>query len=112
MARGDVLCVDLPFPRRGVGHEQAGLRPAIAVQADVPSVNLPTLMIVPLTGQLNALRFPYTIRVEPSKVNDSASHQCYWSFNSAPLTGGESLRRLVALSKSTSINWTPKCAAC
>jgi mRNA interferase MazF len=26
-------------------------------------------MIIPLTGQLSALRFPYTIRVEPSSVN-------------------------------------------
>jgi len=69
MARGDVLLVELPPPPSGAGHEQAGRRPAIAVQADLPSANLPTLMIVPLTGQLDALRFPYTIRVEPSDVN-------------------------------------------
>ncbi|MGQ9625282.1 MAG: type II toxin-antitoxin system PemK/MazF family toxin [Anaerolineae bacterium] len=61
--------VELPPPLGGVGHEQAGRRPAIAVQADVASYNLPTLMRVPITGQLSALRFPYTIRVEPSNVN-------------------------------------------
>ena len=26
-------------------------------------------MIVPVTGELSALRFPYTIRVEPSEAN-------------------------------------------
>jgi mRNA interferase MazF len=69
MARGDVLRIELPSPPGGAGHEQAGCRPAIAVQADVSGTNLPTLMIVPLTGQLSALRYPYTIRVEPSNAN-------------------------------------------
>lgn len=69
MARGDVLRIELPSPPSGVGHEQAGRRPAIAVQTDVTSASLPTLMIVPLTGQLSALRFPHTIQVEPSRVN-------------------------------------------
>ncbi|MEW6232657.1 MAG: type II toxin-antitoxin system PemK/MazF family toxin [Chloroflexota bacterium] len=69
MARGDVLHVELPHPSSGEGHEQTGRRPAIAVQTDATSANLPTLLIVPLTGQLSALRFPHTIRVEPSKVN-------------------------------------------
>ncbi|MFQ5794965.1 MAG: type II toxin-antitoxin system PemK/MazF family toxin [Candidatus Bipolaricaulia bacterium] len=69
MARGDVLRVKLPLPPGGAGREQAGRRPAIAVQTDVTSANLPTLMIVPLTGQLSALRFPHTIRVEPSNTN-------------------------------------------
>ncbi len=69
MARGDVLRIELPSPPGGVGHEQAGRRPAIAVQTDLTSASLPTLMIVPLTGQLSALRFPHTIQVEPSRAN-------------------------------------------
>lgn len=79
MARGDVLRVELP-PPGGAGHEQAGRRPAIAVQADVTGVNLPTLMIVPLTGNLSALRFPYTIRVEPSDVNGLAEPSVLLAF--------------------------------
>jgi mRNA interferase MazF len=67
MARADVLRVALPSP--GSSHEQAGRRPAIAVQADTKGINLPALMIVPVTGELSALRFPYTIRVEPSEAN-------------------------------------------
>ena len=66
MARGDVLRVEIPVSE---GHEQAGRRPAIAVQTDTTGASLPTLMIVPLTGQLNALRFPHTILVEPSSEN-------------------------------------------
>lgn len=67
MARGDVLQVDLPSPDGS--REQAGRRPAIAVQADVEVVSTPTVMVVPLTSNLEALRFPFTIRVEPSATN-------------------------------------------
>lgn len=69
MARGDVLRVDLPAPRGRPGHEQIGRRPVVVVQADIPGVQMSTLMVVPLTGRLSALRRPYTIRVEPSQRN-------------------------------------------
>ena len=69
MARGDVFLVELPPQPGAGGREQAGRRPAIAVQTDATSTSLPTLMIVPMTGQLTALRFPHTIRVEPSEAN-------------------------------------------
>lgn len=69
MARGDVLRIGFPYPRGEPGREQAGQRPAIAVQTDATAGNLPTLMVVPLTGQLDALRFPHTIRVDPSEAN-------------------------------------------
>lgn len=69
MARGDVLRIGFPHPRGEPGREQAGRRPAIAVQTDTTVGNLPTIMVVPLTGQLDALRFPHTIRVDPSETN-------------------------------------------
>jgi mRNA-degrading endonuclease toxin of MazEF toxin-antitoxin module len=72
MARGDVLQVELPPPLGGTGHEQAGRRPAIAVQSDSSALGLPTLTIVPLTSNLEALRFPRTVRVEPSAKNGLA----------------------------------------
>ena len=65
MARGDVIFVDLPPASQ---HEQAGTRPAVAVQAASDPRN-PMLMIVPFTSKLTALQFPHTIRVEPSKIN-------------------------------------------
>ncbi len=69
MARGDIVRIRFPYPRDQPGHEQAGQRPAIAVQTDTTAGSLPTLMVVPLTGQLDALRFPHTIRVDPSETN-------------------------------------------
>lgn len=69
MARGDIWTVELPIPSGRPGHEQVGYRPAIVVQADPTGTALPTTMIVPLTANLNALRFPHTVRVDPSPQN-------------------------------------------
>ncbi|MBD2778075.1 type II toxin-antitoxin system PemK/MazF family toxin [Iningainema tapete] len=64
MDRGDVLLVGLPESDQ---REEKGNRPAIAVQTDV--ANSPMLMIVPITSSLGALRFPFTVRIEPSEQN-------------------------------------------
>jgi mRNA interferase MazF len=53
------------IPPRG-GRAQAGRRPAIIAQGPVA---LPTVLIVPLTSQLDALRFPGTVLVEASQQN-------------------------------------------
>ncbi len=68
MARGDIVWVDFPPPPSG-GHEQAGRRPAIAVQTDAAGTTLPTLVLVPQTTNLVALRYPFTVRVDPSPQN-------------------------------------------
>lgn len=68
MARGDVLYVDLPITG-GPGREQSGSRPALAVQADNVGSTLPTMMVIPSTTQLGALRFPFTLEVRPSPMN-------------------------------------------
>src|SRR5256885_7764640 len=60
---GDLFWVELPA--RG-GRAQAGRRPAIIAQAPSP---LPTALIIPLTSQLDALRFPGTVLVEADKQN-------------------------------------------
>lgn len=64
MARGDILLVSLPASDR---REEKGKRPAIAVQADSPLS--PMLMVVPVTSSLGAMRFPFTVRIEPSDKN-------------------------------------------
>lgn len=64
MARGDILLVSLPESDK---REEKGNRPAIAVQTDVATS--PMLMIVPVTSSLGALRFPFTVRIEPSELN-------------------------------------------
>ncbi|MBI3909762.1 MAG: type II toxin-antitoxin system PemK/MazF family toxin [Armatimonadetes bacterium] len=63
---GDVFWVDLPA--RG-GHAQAGRRPAIIAQNAEVSARLPTVLVVPLTTQQDALRFPGTVLIEPDREN-------------------------------------------
>ncbi|MGK7883671.1 MAG: type II toxin-antitoxin system PemK/MazF family toxin [Crocosphaera sp.] len=64
MARGDVVLVSLPSSDK---REETGNRPAIAVQTN--AVSSPMLMVVPLTSSLGALRFPFTVKIEPSSSN-------------------------------------------
>lgn len=63
MIVGEVRWVELPA--RG-GHAQAGRRPAVIVQS---VTGLPTTLIVPLTSQLDALRFTGTVLVEADSQN-------------------------------------------
>ncbi len=61
--KGDVLIVDLTV---STGHEQSGTRPAIAVSGgELPGV----IVVVPLTGTIEALRFPNTLAILPAKDN-------------------------------------------
>lgn len=68
MRRGDVVAVNLPFPTTP-GHEQAGRRPAIVVQADGSTPATSTVLLVPLTSRQAALRFPHCILIPPSASN-------------------------------------------
>lgn len=64
MARGDVLLVTLPSSDQ---REQSGTRPAVAVQTDVAGE--PMLMIAPITSSQTALRFAFTVAIEPTPGN-------------------------------------------
>lgn len=66
MTVGDIRWVDLPLR---AGHAQGGRRPAIIVQSQKASVRIPTVLVVPLTSQLTALRFPGTVLVEADAQN-------------------------------------------
>ena len=66
MNTGDVYWVEL-LPRGG--HAQAGRRPAIIAQADAHGAALSTVLLIPLTSQLDALRFPGTVLVEADTHN-------------------------------------------
>ena len=66
MRVGNVCWVD--FPGRG-GHAQSGRRPALVVQEADSSRILPTVLLIPLTTQLDALRFPGTLLVQPDDQN-------------------------------------------
>src|SRR5205823_6655826 len=62
----DVFWVE--FPPRG-GHAQASRRPVIVVQEAAISGHPPTVLLIPLTTQLDTLRFPGTVLVEPDSDN-------------------------------------------
>jgi len=64
MARGDVLLVNLPSSDK---REQSGRRPVVAVQTD--AAGEPMLMVAPITSNLNALRFRFAVKIEPSNEN-------------------------------------------
>jgi mRNA interferase MazF len=66
MNLGDVHWVELP-PRNG--HVQAGRRPAIVAQEASATTRLPTILVIPLTTQLGALRFPGAVLVDPDPEN-------------------------------------------
>ena len=66
MRRGEIWWARLPPSN---GHEQAGERPAIIVQDDAFIATLPMVLIVPLTGALNAARFPCTLVIQPDPRN-------------------------------------------
>ncbi|CAN5617620.1 hypothetical protein BH18ACI1_BH18ACI1_05170 [soil metagenome] len=60
---GELFWVE--FPARG-GRAQSGRRPAIVVQK---TATLPTILLIPLTTQQDALRFSGTILIEPEANN-------------------------------------------
>jgi mRNA interferase MazF len=66
MNPGDVHWVEFP-PQ--AGHAQAGRRPAIVAQEASATTRLPTVLMIPLTSQLAALRFPGTVLVDADSDN-------------------------------------------
>lgn len=49
--QGDIYLADLSPVK---GHEQAGFRPVLVMQNDILNANLNTVVIVPITANLNA----------------------------------------------------------
>ncbi len=58
----EIYLVEIPKTN---GHEQFGFRPVLLVSQPIPEISL----IIPFTSNILALRFPYTLRVEPSLEN-------------------------------------------
>jgi mRNA-degrading endonuclease toxin of MazEF toxin-antitoxin module len=63
---GDVNWVEFP-PRNG--HVQTGRRPTIIAQDPSTTTLLPATLVIPLTTQLGALRFPGTVLIDPETGN-------------------------------------------
>ena len=62
MNQGEVCLVEFPSTN---GHEQAGTRPVIILAETEANV----VMVIPLTTNTQALRFPHTVEVRPSGRN-------------------------------------------
>ena len=63
MNKGEIWFIEIP-PLNG--HEQAGTRPAVIFST---SSTANTVIIIPFTTNVQALRFPFTLVIEPSKEN-------------------------------------------
>src|SRR5438132_1584437 len=66
MKHGDLFWTDLPS--RG-GREQRGMRPAIISQDILQFPSLPTVLTIPLTTQIDSLRFSGTQLIHSSVLN-------------------------------------------
>jgi|GEM_PF-121504 len=66
MPIGDLFWADLP---ESDGVEQSGRRPVVLFQDDSYGRSLRTVLIVPLTSNLSAIRFPGTVSVPASNIN-------------------------------------------
>jgi len=66
MKKGEIWIVEIP----GLGgHEQEGRRPCIVIADTRTSVSI----IIPCTANLQALRFPYTLRLNASQSSGLAT---------------------------------------
>ena len=62
MKKGEIWLVELPFAN---GHEQAGTRPALILAETDANIAI----VIPLTSNLQALRFLNAIEVKPTAEN-------------------------------------------
>ena len=79
MNRGDVVWVELPRPV-STGREQFGVRLAVILQDESQFGRLPTVVVVPITGQKSALRFSSTLLIQPSQSNGLPSESVVLAF--------------------------------
>ncbi len=93
MARGDVLLINLPATDR---REQSGRRPAVAVQTDLAGE--PMLIIAPVTSNLNASRFAFSVKIEPSDENGLTSVSIVMIFQMRAIDKNRIVRKIGKLS--------------
>ena len=62
--RGDLFYADLSPV---VGSEQGGVRPVIVVQNDVGNKYSPTIIVAPVTSQMNIAKLPTHVKLKGNK---------------------------------------------
>jgi len=66
MKKGEIWLVEIP---KSNGHEQEGSRPSLVLAETEANI----VIIIPFTSNIQALRFPHTIEIKPSKRNGLSS---------------------------------------
>lgn len=97
MDRGEVWLVALPS---APGREQQGQRPAVVLQDEAYGRRSPLVLVVPLTSQLASLRFPATLRLDPSAENGLDVPSVAMVFQLRALDRARFVRRIGRVSRS------------
>lgn len=95
MARGDVLLINLPTSD---GREQSGRRPAVALQTDA-AAGEPMLMVAPITSNLNALRFAFSVKIESSEENGLTQTSIVMIFQMRAMDKNRVIKKIGQLSR-------------
>jgi len=98
--RGDVFLANLDPT---VGVEQAGTRPVLVVQCDLANQRIPSVTVVPLTSNLRAGRFLFTVTV-PATESGLSRDSVVLVFHIRTLDKSRLTRRLGHLSAQTMAN--------
>jgi len=93
MKKGDIYFVDLSS---SFGHEQYGFRPAVLISESVAGL----VVVVPLTKNLEALRFPYTLSIIDSSLNNLEQNSVALIFQIKSVDKNRLRRKIGVLSSS------------
>ena len=69
MNRGEIYLAELDPPGAIPGHEQTGFRPILVISPRAYNNRSLFVLVVPFTTTQSTERLPYTISVEPSRMN-------------------------------------------
>jgi len=95
--RGDIFLANLDPT---VGVEQAGTRPVLVVQCDLANERIPTVTVVPLTSNLRAGRFLFTVTV-PATESGLSRDSVLLVFHVRTLDKARLIRRMGQLEPQT-----------
>ena len=95
--RGDIFLANLD-PTKGV--EQAGTRPVLVVQCDLANERIPTVTVIPLTSNLRAGRFLFTVTV-PATESGLSRDSVILVFHVRTLDKAHLIRRMGQLEPQT-----------
>lgn len=93
MKKGDIYFVNLSS---GFGHEQYGFRPAVLISPSIAGL----VVVVPLTKNLEALRFPYTLSIIDSSLNNLEQNSAALIFQIKSIDKNRLLKKIGVLSPS------------